>query len=238
MPSPFFEIILPSCNRPRLLKRAVASALAQTYQNFRLWVLDMSSPENWERIQKDWNDHIFRGTHTIRHFDTPKGVVPYSWMTNQIWGVLKEDSWVSYLTDDAYYPADRLEIFAEEIGAHPEIEALYGQQIRINCGAKKFPVGEHVKFMVARSVDKKELAEHNWIDHNALVHKVDLLKEEKTPWVIELKWIKVGDWKCWHKIIEKTDISYVKRVVAFDEWWPNGLSESSDLQLKEKFGAL
>jgi hypothetical protein len=238
-----FEVILPSCNRARLLCRAVNSVLAQTNPDWRLWVLDMSSPEEWERIAKWWSDnHLGEGALKDKcrliHYDTPKGVVPYSWMTNQVYFQLDKAAWVSYLTDDAWYPPDRFEAFAEEIELHKEKEAIYGEQVRINRGSRRFPSGPQgtVHFMPAYPVSAQELEAHNWIDHNALVHKAELLWTEKEPWVLDLAEIRVGDWRCWQKLIKKTDIYPLKRIVAFDDWHLDGLSEMTALMVKERFG--
>ena len=240
---PFFEVILPSCDRPRLVQRAMASVLGQTWADWRLWLLDMSSEENWERIKRWWDENGLGMPHlkdkaSARHWrkeDVPRGRVPYSWTTNQVWNLLRPDAFASYLTDDAYYPPDRLEAFAAHIAEHPACEAVYGEQIRINRGVARFPEGAALCFMPARPVLAAELAEHNWIDHNALVHKVHLLNAEEKPWVEELKWIKVGDWKCWHKVIARTDIDFIKHVVALDEWHPNGLSEMNAQAIRDRF---
>jgi len=235
---PFFEIILPTCNRPDLCRRAVKSVLSQTHRNFRLWVLDSnSSEENRKKLATFWENEVENDPRALLLWLVPpKGVVPYSWMTNYVYKELKQDAWVSYLTDDAYYPPDRLEIFAELIGRLPNAKVLYGEQIRINCGSGRFPSADGVFRLHSKSVQEPELLEHNWIDHNAVVHKVDLLLGEEKPWVEDLQHIKVGDWRCWQKLIKKAQFFFTSRVVAIDEWWPNGLSENNALQLQEKFG--
>jgi spore maturation protein CgeD len=238
--TPFFEVLLASHDRPRLCARAIASVMAQTHRDFHLWVLDDSSPEGYGQVRKFVHENFYDDKRLrLVHLDVPKGVVPYSWMMNQVYKEAAPGSWVSYLTDDAYYPLDRFEIFADAIRRIPDASVIYGDQVRVNCGSFRFPqeAKSNVHRLIARQVDPQELEAHNWIDHNGLVHRADLLLGDPKPWTEDLRWVKCGDWKCWQKLLSKAPFHFVNRVVAVDEWWPNGLSEIPENKVAGVFGA-
>jgi glycosyltransferase involved in cell wall biosynthesis len=61
---PTVSIIIPTYNREQLLGRAIQSALAQTYQDFELIIIDDGSTDNTDRLVKSFNSEKIR---YIRH---------------------------------------------------------------------------------------------------------------------------------------------------------------------------
>lgn len=58
--NPFFSIILATYNREDFLKRSICSALAQTYENFELIIIDDGSTDNSERVIKKLTENDAR----------------------------------------------------------------------------------------------------------------------------------------------------------------------------------
>lgn len=53
---PNISVIIPTCNRPEMLKRAIASVLAQTYQDFEIIVVDDGMKERAESVVNFFHD--------------------------------------------------------------------------------------------------------------------------------------------------------------------------------------
>lgn len=61
---PIVSIITPSYNRAHLIRRAIHSVLAQTYQDWELWIVDDHSADDTERVVKAFSDQRI---HYLRH---------------------------------------------------------------------------------------------------------------------------------------------------------------------------
>jgi len=57
---PTVSIIIPTCNRPEFLKRAIRSVLAQTYQDFEIVVIDDGTEERAESVVAGFHDPRIR----------------------------------------------------------------------------------------------------------------------------------------------------------------------------------
>lgn len=54
--NPLVSIIIPTYNRAELLKRAIESALAQTYKNIQIIVVDDASEDNTPEVVQSFKD--------------------------------------------------------------------------------------------------------------------------------------------------------------------------------------
>ena len=52
---PLISVVIPTYNRPELLKKAIQSVINQTYKNFEIIIVDDSSIKNNEKIIKNFN---------------------------------------------------------------------------------------------------------------------------------------------------------------------------------------
>jgi len=68
MSFPLVSIVIPTYNRAKYLKRALSSAVSQTYQNCELIVCDNASSDNTKKIVENFqNQYRKRAIHYIRH---------------------------------------------------------------------------------------------------------------------------------------------------------------------------
>ena len=52
---PLISVVIPTYNRPELLKKAIQSVVDQTYKNYEIIIVDDSSIKNNEKILKNFN---------------------------------------------------------------------------------------------------------------------------------------------------------------------------------------
>lgn len=91
-----FSIIIPTYNRPQKLKRAILSALRQSYDNYKIFVIDDcsdTSNENYSIVKNFDSDKISYNlfTKNYGHCFARNSVLTY---------LEDEDVWVKYLDDD------------------------------------------------------------------------------------------------------------------------------------------
>ena len=58
--TPKISVIIPTCNRPELLKRSIASVLAQTFADFELIVVDDGMKKRAESVVSSFGDSRIR----------------------------------------------------------------------------------------------------------------------------------------------------------------------------------
>ena len=91
-----FSIIIPTYNRPQKLKRAILSALRQSYDNYKIFVVDDcsdTSNENYSIVKNFDSDKISYNlfTKNYGHCFARNSVLTY---------LEDEDIWIKYLDDD------------------------------------------------------------------------------------------------------------------------------------------
>lgn len=97
-------IIIPTSNRPRLLKRAIESVLNQTYQNFEIVIVDDSPSADSVSVSNGFNDR------RIKHIHNTAFRAGFIEAKNQ--GVRESNpnsSFVAFLDDDDEYLSEFLE---------------------------------------------------------------------------------------------------------------------------------
>ena len=123
------SIIIPVYNGENYVKEAIDSALAQTYDNFEVIVVNDGSNDNTDEICKSYGDKI-------RYFKKKNGGV--SSALNLGLKEMKGDyfSWLSH--DDLYLP-NKLEVEMNYISKLKDDKAiLYSDYLLINANGKEF----------------------------------------------------------------------------------------------------
>jgi len=116
---PAVSIILPAYNRAKLIPRAVKSVAAQTYLNWELLIIDDGSQDDTQEmcagfVNKDKRIKYF--------FDEHKGLPP---SLNR--GIeLASGNFVTFLGSDDEYLPRHLELRADYMNRHKEIDLLHG----------------------------------------------------------------------------------------------------------------
>ncbi len=119
---PKVSVIIPTYNRAELLKQAIASVLAQTYEDFELIIVDDGSTDDTKSVVESIGD--------VR--------IKYIWQTNQQRCVARntgiaaaEGEYLAFLDSDDLWLSQKLELQLAAIEQHPDAGASHGRCIRM-----------------------------------------------------------------------------------------------------------
>lgn len=120
---PLVSIIIPTYNRSKLLRQAVASVLAQTYQKFELIIVDDGSTDDTKSVIEAIADDRIR----------------YIWQENQQRCAARntgiaaaQGEYLAFLDSDDLWLPRKLELQLSAIDRHPDISASHGRCVRMN----------------------------------------------------------------------------------------------------------
>jgi glycosyltransferase involved in cell wall biosynthesis len=123
--NPLVSIILPTHNSADYIVDSVRSVLAQTYQNWELFILDDASSDNTEQlVQPFLNDPRI----SYRYLDKQKSV----YAVRNIGLSLCQGEFITFLDSDDLHVPEFLSTGLEHLLRHPELKAVYGFYSSIN----------------------------------------------------------------------------------------------------------
>lgn len=131
------DVIIPTYNRAALVERAIKSVLAQTYEEFHLYVVDDGSTDDTSEILAQFASHPKitllkqdnQGVSSARNFAVAAG-------TNE---------WISFLDSDDEWLPNKLKIQTDYLKTHPGIRFLHAEEIWIRNGVRVNPKVKHNK---------------------------------------------------------------------------------------------
>jgi len=118
-PPPFFSVIMPTFNRWKLTVRAINSLQAQTFQDWELLIVDDGSRDGTYDFVTTETDHDKRVRY---HYATNRGLP----MARNIGLLMSRGKYITFLDSDDEYMPEHLQIRAEYLAAHPDVELLHG----------------------------------------------------------------------------------------------------------------
>ena len=132
-----FDIIIPTFNRAHCLGRAIDSVLGQSFENFRVWIIDDGSTDQTEEIVSGYEDERVnylrtenRGVSAARNFGIGHSSAP----------------WISFLDSDDEWLPDKLEKQIQLMEKQPALKVVHGEEIWIRKGKRVNPKNKHKKF--------------------------------------------------------------------------------------------
>ena len=162
--NPLVSIICTSYNNP-MVEMAIKSALAQTYKNFELILLDDNSNKKTLDIYKKFNDPriIYYNSH-IKEKDRMK-ICPYARQIN-VGLKMAKGKLVTYMCDDTVYLPDKLEKMVRFLKRHPLIKVCYNRQRR-ELYEGKIKKGAPFNILAPDRILKDAYCR---VDHNSVMH--------------------------------------------------------------------
>jgi Glycosyl transferase family 2 len=198
---PLISIVLPTHERPGLLRHAVKSVLDQRYDNWELLVVangDCAGPRDIVQAAADPRIHFFEipsavpGAARNRALDAARGEL------------------IAYLDDDNFMDSDWLYAVAWAFEQRPDVDVLYGafvidDMLRVN----KESAGA-LPWTFLNRWDRGALQEGNLADMGAIAHRAGLPEARFNESVREL-----GDWDLLVRLTAEKDPLVLPAVACY-----------------------
>ncbi len=132
---PEVSIIIPTYNRANLLREAIDSVLTQTYQNFKLFVVDDGSTDNTREVVAGYGErvaYIFqenRGVSSARNLGIQSST----------------GAFIAFLDSDDLWLPEKLEQQIAIMEQRPDIQLCHTEEIWIRRGVRVNPKKKHKK---------------------------------------------------------------------------------------------
>lgn len=191
MSGPAVSVLLTSYNRPKYLKQAVESVLAQTMRDFELIILDDSSadPGVAEYLQTIWHyPQVI--IHKARVAETERAL-KCRYAANANTGLkLATGRHVTYLCDDDWYAPRRLEVMSGMLDADPSLGVVYSRQMITS------EAGDPLSTRVFEPVVGDAYCR---VDHSSVMHTAEAGREAG-GWDDSAEHWRVGDAVFWRRL--------------------------------------
>lgn len=146
---PKVSVIIPTYNRQDCVREAIASVLAQTYQDFELIVVDDGSEDGTQTVVQEFSAIA----PCIRYIFQPNQGVAAARNTGV---ALSVGAFVAFLDSDDLWQPDKLKRQLAFFTAHPEAHICQTEEIWLRRGVRINPHKKHRKAggdIFARSLD-------------------------------------------------------------------------------------
>ena len=150
------SVILTTHGKPKYLNQAIASVLAQTFQDYELWIA-------WDGPVASSGTFLDERIHYASYYHIPC-VNRYAYTINQT--VPKTSGeYITYLCHDDLYLPWRLEAFAFILDHNPEVDIVYGQQQLLT------ETDGVTRLSGVRDTVGATLAASQQVDHSSVMHR-------------------------------------------------------------------
>lgn len=221
---PFFYIILPTFNRPKLVQRAVKSVLSQNYKNYKLIIFNDGSTEDYSTlealIQENPNIEYIK-SHNIGVNKSRNLVLDSIFESKNI-----DNSYFFTLSDDDYLVENCLDTISEEIRIEHSIWYCF------NCTSNSQHIFRNSDFAEYDQIKYSSFVK-NYKGDKHFVFKLDGVKNIRYP----DKHFKNGyEHIFYYKIPSK--IKIIPKSVKVIEYYSDGLSLSNLYENSTSFSIL
>lgn len=193
---PLVSVILTSYNKRDMLKQAVCSVIAQTYQNWECIVVDDLSSDDSRDIACDFRYGHFgeQRVHSIStdlpEHETPEKLNRYAHNINLAVREYARGELITYLCDDDLYAPMRLEMMVSYLEQNPEAKIVYGKQLAYGYGK-----------VIVRGVQPVLWSAAMKVDHSSVMHYRECF-DKVGGWDESAETIRHGDAFFWRKLNE------------------------------------
>ena len=197
---PAVSVIVPTYDRPRLLREAVASVQDQTFRDWECLVSDDGSPTPAESALGDLPGpdvriRVLRGEHTG--------------LLGRVRNRALEEArgrYVAFLDDDDLWAKDKLELQVKRMEEEPEVSLLFGRAERFGGGRGLLPHRRPARWPVFGSLWRR-----NFIPCSTVLLRREILE---ISGVFDEQLRVAQDYDLWLRISRLAPIAFEDRVVC------------------------
>lgn len=201
--SPFISIILPTYNRPAMLKEALQSVFSQTWQNFEVIVIN----DGGEDISEITDSFPQKEKIRLIQFSQNRGI---SAARNQGLKTAK-GKYIAYLDDDDIYYPDHLETLLHFLEKGEYRFAYTDSHEILKTPEKGHYVTVKQKAAQSKDFDLHSLLLHNYIPTLNIMHCRDILEKSE---MFDEKLNTHEDWDLWIRMALHYDFYHIPKITA------------------------
>jgi glycosyltransferase involved in cell wall biosynthesis len=133
------DIVIPTFNRAHTIARAIDSVLSQSYEQWKLWIIDDGSTDQTEEVvgpyveaqphRVSYHKLENRGVSAARNYGVAQGIA----------------DWVAFLDSDDEWLAHKLKSQVEFLQENHSVPLIHGEEIWIRRGRRVNPMKKHQK---------------------------------------------------------------------------------------------
>ncbi len=188
-------VVLPSFNRPTLVRKTIESIIGQTLKDWKLYIMDNSSPGLWPKMREIYvryaeNDHRIKVDHTEVNNEDRYNKWWCAVVINKALFELSEgEPYVVMSVDDSIMMPQKLECLADFLDTHPDASMVAGI-LEIISGKN------HEGAVSSRNGGKKYENGCNVIDflqpmyRRELIDKTGRLNTKMTPMPLDIEYFR------------------------------------------------
>jgi glycosyltransferase involved in cell wall biosynthesis len=160
---PLISVDIATRNRPKWLRKAIGSVLAQSYTRFEIVVADDSDGEETARVLETIDDDRIR---VVRTPTRGGGAAAFNTALEGSTGDI-----ITFLDDDNLMHPEWLRSIVWAFSSFPDLEALYGARINEDAGAEHGNRSGMLPTLEFARYDRSRHEQANFIDRNTMAFR-------------------------------------------------------------------
>ena len=221
---PIVSVVIPTYNHAEYLKKALESALSQTFNLIEVLVIDNNSSDDTDLVLGSFVDRRLRIIKTDN-----KGVIAVS----RNLGIKKAvGKWIAFLDSDDFWYPNRLETIIQNLDQVEEVDVITTDEYKINkaTGKKKKLIYGPI---LGENKYKSLLFYGNQFSPSATMVRNSFLKENSLKFSEKREFVTVEDYDFWLNImLRKPKVKFLRTVQG--EYLLHGKNNSSFIDLHNK----
>jgi len=219
---PLVSILLPTFNRPRRLRRALASVLGQSYGNIQVVVVNDGGEDVTDVVAS------FKDRRIV--FINRKENCGKAFSLNQALSEAR-GKYIAYIDDDDLYYSNHIQTLVSALENNPQFGAAYSDlyNAHYRTGVDGEPVILSKVVEVSRDFDRFLILCFNHVLHVSLMHRRDLL-EKTGPYNEQLKVL--IDWDITRRLSFFTDFLHISKITG--EYYTTAAEQSDRISVRRR----
>lgn len=213
---PLVSVIVPTYNRPDMLRETIQSVLNQTFTNFEIVVVN-DAGQDVQEITNSFNDHRIR---YIAH-ETNKGLA-----AARNTGIrAAKGKYIAYLDDDDIYYPEHLEVLVNYLENNPQYKVAYTDAYR--AFQEKSEVSYQITgrdLPLSHDFDYNVIMVHNFVPVLCFMHHRECLDHAG---YFDESLTTHEDWDLWIRVSRIYKLHHIKQITAEYRWRTDGTTMTS-----------